>query len=127
MVSIGGRPAPAGGLLGSWGASGLTGAFGAVGGPLFALTAALLALVLVTKVSIARVARSAWAMSVETFRYVRTAFARWREQRRKAKQRRTVIQKYSARRTAAEEVPEPDEEPKERGPLLTVKVPVTAS
>jgi S-DNA-T family DNA segregation ATPase FtsK/SpoIIIE len=130
QISLGGRPAAAGGILGTWAAAGLTAAFGSVGGPLVALTAALLALVLVTKVSIARVSRSTWDGLVEGTRYVRTVLARWREQRRKQKQRQTVIKKYSARRARAAAEAEEEEElqiPVTKGPILTVKVPVKAT
>ena len=96
-VWLGGRPSPAGGLLGVSGGHTLLGAFGSVGGPLVAATASLLALIAVTKLSLARGAVVLWSTCTAGIRQARTTTARWRERRRKTRQRRTVIKKYAAR------------------------------
>ncbi len=125
-VWLGGRPSPAGGLLGVSGGHTMEGAFGSVGGPLVAATASLLALIAVTKLSLARAAAILWAGCVASVRQGRTTAARWRERRRKTRQRRTVIKKYAARR-GNEDKSEPPSAVTESGALLTLRVPVKAA
>jgi len=129
---LGGRLSPAGGLLGVSGGHTLQGAFGTVGGPLVAGTASLLALVAVTKLSLARGVAMLWSGCTATIGHGRTTTARWRERRRKTRQRRTVIKKYAARHLGAEESPAETEAeaplpPTEPGALLTLRVPISAA
>ena len=126
-VWLGGRPTPAGGLLGVSGGSTLQGAFGSIGGPLVAATASLLALIAVTKFSLARGADMLWSGCTACFRHGRTTAARWRERRRKTRQRRTVIKKYAARDVEQEDEAPPTPEATESGALLTLRVPVNAA
>ncbi len=125
-VWLGGRPSPAGGLLGVSGGLTMQGAFGSAGGPLVAATASLLALVAVTKLSLARGATILWAGCAASVRQGRTATARWRERRRKTRQRRDVIKKYAARH-GDDDKPEPVPDFTEPGALLTLRVPVKAA
>ncbi len=124
-VGLGGRPSPAGGLLGVSGGHTLQGAFGSVGGPLVAATASLLALIAVTKLSLARGTAMLWSTCTARIRQGRTTTARWRERRRKTRQRRTVIKKYAARH--AEKETETKSTAVEPGALLTLRVPVNAT
>ncbi len=124
-ITIGGQSTAAGGLLGRWGGARLEAAFGTAGAPLLALTASLLAFVGLTKLSIAWIAQWVVQTMGASFRHTRMLTARWREQRRKNKQRATVIRKYSAKD------PEPlIEESEDQGSaqesnlFLTVKVPI---
>lgn len=125
---LGGRPSPAGGLLGVSGGHTLQAAFGTVGGPLVAGTASLLALIAVTKLSLSRGAAMLWSGCNAGIRQSRTATTRWRERRRKTRQRRTVIKKYAAR-NIVEEAPEAEAPAAttESGALLTLRVPVNAA
>ncbi len=124
-VWLGGRPSPAGGLLGVSGGHTLLGAFGSVGGPLVAATASLLALIAVTKLSLARGAVVLWSTCTAGIRQARTTTARWRERRRKTRQRRTVIKKYAARHV--DEEIETISTVTDSGALLTLRVPVNAT
>ncbi|NKB87892.1 MAG: DNA translocase FtsK [Acidobacteria bacterium] len=126
-ISLGGTPAPAGGILGAWGGDALLSSFGPVGGPLVAVTAFLLSLVAVTKLSLARLALAIWNFLVSSSRHLRTTATRWREQRRKTRQRAAVIKKYTAKATKTPKGIAVDDEaqaPAEPGALLTLKVPV---
>ena len=122
-VPLGGAQAPAGGLLGAWGGNALLSSFGPVGGPLVAVTAFLLSLVAVTKLSLARLSLAIWNYLVAATRHARTSVTRWREQRRKSRQRAAVIKKYTAKKSKAAPKEEP-EEATEPSALLTLKVPV---
>lgn len=119
----------AGGIVGSLSAMALLSAFGPVGGPLVAITAALLAIIAATRLSIEGMVVAAWRWLMNAVRRLRTGFAHRREQRRKAKARRAVIDKHAARESAAKKAKRSgkkvDEEPATSGPLLKVKVPVT--
>lgn len=134
-IRLGGRALAAGGLLGGWGGDGLRAALGPVGAPLLSVTSTLLAVVVVTKLSIARVTDQMVDASIAVGRHGRTSIARWREQQRKSKQRRTLIKKYAARKGDREEraVREPEESAVEveresgRMPVLKLKVPVRAT
>ena len=124
-VVLGGRTAPAGGLLGMSGGHMLKDTFGSAGGPLVATTASLLSLIAVTKLSLARGASMLWSVCTATVRQGRTSIARWRERRRKRRQRRTVIKKYASQHI--DEEPEPTSKIIDSGSLLTLRVPVDAA
>ena len=121
-VTQGGGTFAAGGFLGSVCALALTTAFGPVGGPLVAVTAVLLAVVTATRLSIERLLASSWSGLANSFRKARTALARRRERRRKARARLAVINKHAARRSGKKPARTPTDA---EGPLLKVKVPVT--
>lgn len=127
-ILLGGHQAAAGGLLGAWGGAALLASFGPFGGPLVAITAFLLSLVAVTKLSLARLSRSAWGTLVLAMRHLRTTITRWREQRRKSRQRRAVIKKYTAKKPEPEqrEAPEPKGKAAAPNPFITLKVPVAS-
>ena len=126
-ISYGGGAFAAGGIVGSLTSVSLLSAFGPVGGPLVAVTAALLAIIAATRLSIEGMVVAVWRALMNTLRRMRTSFAHHREQRRKAKARRLVIDKHAARQGAETKAKRSgkkvDEEP--GGPLLKVKVPVT--
>ena len=122
-ITFGGGSFAAGGVIGSLTAAALLSAFGPVGGPLVAVTAALLAIIAATRLSIEGMVMTAWRALVGTLRRTRTSFAHQREQRRKARARRTVIDKHAARESAEKKAGGAAT----AGPLLTVKVPVTVT
>ncbi len=123
-----GASSAAGGIVGTLTAMALLSAFGPVGGPLVAVTAAMLAVVMATRLSIEAMLMAAWKASVGAIRRTRTSLAHRREQRRKAKARRTVIDKHAAKQ---EKVADPEPEKKtardSAAPVLKVKVPVTVT
>ncbi len=128
-ISYGGGKFAAGGMVGWLTSLALLSAFGPVGGPLVAVTAALLAIVMATRLSIEGMLMAAWRATVSAMRRARTSFAHRREQRRKAKARRTVIDKHAAKESKKSE-PEIHSAKPQRdagGPLLKVKVPVTVT
>ncbi len=128
-IDLGGREAGAGGVVGTLTAGVLTTVFGPVGGPLVAVTAALLSIIVATRLSFGRLLGRAWKSLLASIRRARTAFARRREQRRKAKKRRTVVDKHAARQAdrdkqkAKQEKKKFRRDPKET--VVKVKVPVT--
>ena len=95
-VSQGGGTYAAGGMVGALTAVALISAFGPVGGPLVAVTGALLAIVTATRLSIERLLVSAWRTIAGALRRTRTSLARFREQRRKERARRKVVNKHTA-------------------------------
>jgi len=127
-ITYGSSAFAAGGLIGSLTAVTLLSAFGPVGGPLVALTAALLAIVTATRLSIEGMLVAAWKGLVGAFRRARTSLARRREQHRKAKARRNVIDKHAARESKAAKAPSKaaEQETAARA-LLKVKVPVSVT
>ena len=132
-VTVGGGTFAAGGVVGSMTAVALASAFGPVGGPLVAVTAALLAIVMATRLSIEAMLAAGWRALTGAVRRARTSIARHRERRRKARARRTVLDKHAAGRAAEARIaPAPaaaaaaggaDGEP--APPIIKVKVPVT--
>ncbi len=128
-IGSGGGALAAGGIVGSLSAMASLSAFGPVGAPLVAVTAALLAIIVATRLSIEGMVVAAWRGLMSTLRRMRTSFAHRREQRRKAKARRSVIDKYAARESAKKKTKRSakkvDAAPALGGPLLKVKVPVT--
>ena len=128
-INLGGRAAGTGGIVGALTAGVLTTVFGPVGGPLVAVTAALLSIIVATRLSFGRLLGRAWKSLLASIRRARTAFARRREQRRKAKKRRTVVDKHAARQAdrdkqkAKQEKKKFRRDPKET--VVKVKVPVT--
>lgn len=130
-VNWGGGSFAAGGVLGALTATALFSAFGPVGGPLVALTAALLAIVAATRLSIEAMSAAAWQGLVAALRRTRTGLAHRREQQRKAKARRDVIAKHSAKADGAPSEPKissPDDDQEAAAKaLLKVKVPVTVT
>ncbi len=130
-IILGGQASGAGGVLGALTAGVLTTVFGPVGGPLVAVTAALLSVIVATRLSFGRLLGTAWKSLLDALRRARTAFARRREQRRKARKRRAVVDKHAARQTdrdkqmAKEVKKRPRRDPKET--VVKVKVPVTVS
>ncbi|MFQ5744980.1 MAG: DNA translocase FtsK 4TM domain-containing protein, partial [Acidobacteriota bacterium] len=125
-IRLGGALLPAGGLLGSWSSRALLAAFGAVGGPLVALTGTLLATVVATRLSFGRLFAAAWKGTTQTLRRARTSIARRREQRRKARQRRAVVNKHAASHATVAEAKGVDHTLLRTAnkPILKVKVPV---
>jgi S-DNA-T family DNA segregation ATPase FtsK/SpoIIIE len=128
-ISWGGGGFAAGGVVGSLTAMALFSAFGPVGGPLVAVTAALLAIVAATRLSIEGMLATAWKSMVAAVRRTRTSLAHRREQRRKAKARRNVIAKHTARESKSQDdadVTEAERNAAARA-LLKVKVPVNVT
>jgi len=128
-ITYGGSTFAAGGLIGSLAAVSLLSAFGPVGGPLVAITVALLAIIAATRLSIEGMLVAAWKGLVEALRRARTSRAHRREQRRKAKARRNVINRHAAREKQAKAKPSPLQAEKAAAAkaLLKVKVPVTVT
>ncbi|MGD8329273.1 MAG: DNA translocase FtsK 4TM domain-containing protein [Acidobacteriota bacterium] len=128
-INWGGGAFAAGGIIGSLTALALVSAFGPVGGPLVGLTAALLSIVAATRLSIESMLAAAWRGVVGAFRRARTSLAHRREQQRKAKARRNVIAKHTARSSAPADDEAADEAERQAAAraLLKVKVPVTVS
>jgi len=131
-VSFGGGSFSAGGFVGSLTAAALLTAFGPVGGPLVALTVALLAVVTATRLSIEGMLAAVWKGLVGALRRTRTGLAHQREQRRKTKARRSVIDKHAAaRKTEKKQAKKAAKETKESdavaAPILKVKVPITVT
>jgi len=128
-ISYGGGAFAAGGIVGSLTSVALLSAFGPVGGPLVAVTAALLAIIAATRLSIEGMVVAVWRGLMNTLRRMRTRFAHHREQHRKAKARRSVIDKHAARESAEKKAQRSakkvDDESVTGGLLLKVKVPVT--
>ncbi len=128
-IGYGGGEIAAGGVVGSLTSMALLTAFGPVGAPLVAVTAALLAIVMATRLSIEAMMFTAWKGTVGAARRIRTTLAHRREQRRKAKARRNVLDKHAARqdRQIAPEPASGKASAEAAGPLLKVKVPVTVT
>ena len=131
-ISLGGQATGAGGVLGAVAAGILAAVFGSVGGPLVAVTAALLSIIVATRLSFGRLLGSAWKSFLDSVRRARTAFARKREQRRKARKRRTVVDKHAARQANKDKQEAKQEKKKQprrdpKGTVVKVKVPVTVS
>jgi len=125
-ILLGGHQAAAGGILGTWGGAALLSSFGPFGGPLVALTAFLLSLVAVTKLSLARLGRSLWDTVIFVSRHLRTSVTRGSERRRKSRQRRAVIKKYTAKNSKRDRPEDTGLDPSLNAPgaVLTLKVPV---
>ncbi len=129
-ISHGGGGYAAGGMVGALTAVALNSAFGPVGGPLVAVTAALLAIVTATRLSIERLLVSAWRTVAGAWRKTRTSLAHLREQRRKERARRKVVNKHAAARKSDKNEPVVVAGKKAdaaAATLLKVKVPVTVT
>ena len=129
-VSQGGGTYAAGGMVGTLTAVALNSAFGPVGGPLVTVTGALLAIVTATRLSIERLLVSAWRTIAGALRKTRTSLAHLREQRRKERARRKVVNKHAAVRKNGKRVPVVAAEKKAGDAattLLKVKVPVSVT
>tara|TARA_B100000959_G_scaffold207493_1_gene217714 strand:- start:2113 stop:4524 length:2412 start_codon:yes stop_codon:yes gene_type:complete len=128
-ISYGGAGFPSGGIVGTLTAAALLSTFGPVGGPLVCFTTAILAVIAATSLSLEVMIMASWKGLINTLRRMRTSFAHTRERRRKAKARRTVIDKHAARanvkKTGMLAGKKGTEIPKTGGPVLKVKVPVT--
>ena len=124
-INLGGATFAAGGFLGAVCALALTSALGPVGGPIVAVTAVLLAVVTATRLSIERMLAAGWKSLASSLRRARTSLARRREQRRKARARRSVIDKHASK--SGEKATRDPVGADSSGPILKVKVPVTLS
>jgi S-DNA-T family DNA segregation ATPase FtsK/SpoIIIE len=110
-VAIEGEQVRAGGALGVLLASALTASFNRPGAYIVLATGLFVSLILATQFSFAAVLSVAGRVGAERLRALRTAWAHFRETRRKERQRREVIRKHTQREkdapagAAAESVP----------------------
>ncbi|HVR71336.1 MAG TPA: DNA translocase FtsK [Vicinamibacteria bacterium] len=96
-VLIEGEPVRAGGALGVLLASALTASFNRPGAYIVLATGLFVSLILATQFSFATVLSVAGRLAAERARALRTAWAHFRETRRKERQRREVIRKHTQR------------------------------
>jgi S-DNA-T family DNA segregation ATPase FtsK/SpoIIIE len=109
-VRIEGEPVRAGGALGVLLAAALTASFNRPGAYIVLATGVFVSLILATQFSFAAALSVAGRVAAERARALRTAWAHFRETRRKERQRREVIRKHTQREKdatgpAAESVP----------------------
>jgi S-DNA-T family DNA segregation ATPase FtsK/SpoIIIE len=96
-VTIEGEAVRAGGAVGELMAGRLTSDFNRTGAYIVVATSFFVALILATQFSFATSLKAAGARLGERLRSLRTAWAHWRETRRKEKMRREVIRKHTQR------------------------------
>jgi len=97
-VGYEGEPVRAGGAVGELVASALVRDFSRTGAFIVVSTALFVALILSTQFSFSRMLAAVGARSGERLRAIRTAWAHWRETRRKERMRREVVKKHAQAR-----------------------------
>jgi S-DNA-T family DNA segregation ATPase FtsK/SpoIIIE len=97
-VGYEGEPVRAGGAVGELVASALVADFSRTGAFIVVSTALFVALILSTQFSFSRMLGAVGARFSERLRAIRTAWAHWRETRRKEKLRREVVKKHAQAR-----------------------------
>ena len=135
-LTLEGEPIRAGGAVGELLAAMLLGSFNRMGAYIVVATSLFMSLILATQFSFAAALSAASGMLAARLRALRTAWAHFRETRRKDRLRREVIKKHAQgqRETAASEslprlrkvkAPEGDEREEEPAPLAGPGAPAT--
>jgi S-DNA-T family DNA segregation ATPase FtsK/SpoIIIE len=102
-IEVGQRPFRAGGYLGEFLAGVMTEYLSRMGSIIVILTLLFVALILATQFSFGRLFSLLFQMAVRSARDAWASFKRWREERRRARERRDVIAKHVKKGTASAE------------------------